>query len=151
MDDIRSNLILTNYILDTDHLSLIQRNNQEGKNILKKLITLENPEIAVTIITYEEQIRGRLLFITKAKTIEQQLLGYQGLQNLLTNYQSIIVIPLQYQAIIEYQKLRKKYPRLGSMDLKIASIAITNNAILLTRNTQDFSNIMELKIEDWSF
>ncbi len=81
--------ILINYILDTDHLSLIQRNNQEGKNILKKLMTLEHPQIAVTIITYEEQVRGRLLFITKAKTIEQQLLGYQGLQKLLTNYQSL--------------------------------------------------------------
>ncbi|MBL1210853.1 hypothetical protein [Geminocystis sp. GBBB08] len=94
---------MINYILDTDHLRLIQRNNQEGKNILKKLMAVENPQIAVTIITYEEQVRGRLLFIAKAKTTEQQLLGYQGLQNLLTNYQSIIVIPFKYEAIIEYQ------------------------------------------------
>ncbi|MGI0481273.1 type II toxin-antitoxin system VapC family toxin [Geminocystis sp. CENA526] len=142
---------MINYIFDTDHLSLIQRNNQEGKNILKKLMAVENPRIAVTIITYEEQVRGRLLFIAKAKNTEQQLLGYQGLQNLLINYQSIIVIPFKYEAIIEYQKLRKKYPRLGSMDLKIASITITNNAILLTRNNQDFTKITELKIEDWSF
>jgi tRNA(fMet)-specific endonuclease VapC len=48
------------YIFDTDHLSLIQRNGQEGKRILAKLAEIEDPEVAVTVITYEEQIRGRL-------------------------------------------------------------------------------------------
>ena len=56
------------YILDTDHLSFIQRNGKEGQNILTRLATLDNPEVAVTIITYEEQVRGRLLFLSKAKT-----------------------------------------------------------------------------------
>ena len=31
------------YILDTDHLSLIQRNGQEGKRILARLSAVENP------------------------------------------------------------------------------------------------------------
>jgi predicted nucleic acid-binding protein len=29
-------------------------------------------------------------------------------------------------------------------------IALTNNAILLTRNESDFGRIVELKIEDWA-
>ena len=41
------------YIFDTDHLSFIQRNGQEGKQILVKLATLQDPEVAVTVITYE--------------------------------------------------------------------------------------------------
>ena len=41
------------YILDTDHLSLIQRNGQEGKQILTRLSTVANLGIAVTVITYE--------------------------------------------------------------------------------------------------
>jgi len=49
------------YIFDTDHLSFIQRNEQEGKQVLAKLSTLQNPEVAVTIITYEEQIRAPAL------------------------------------------------------------------------------------------
>ena len=36
------------------------------------------------------------------------------------------------------------------MDLKIASIALANNATLLTRNLSDFSKIPNLRIEDWS-
>ena len=61
------------YIFDTDHLSLIQRNGQEGKRILAKLAEIEDPEVAVTVITYEEQIRGRLAFLAKAKTLDEAL------------------------------------------------------------------------------
>jgi tRNA(fMet)-specific endonuclease VapC len=36
------------------------------------------------------------------------------------------------------------------MDLKIAAIAIANDAILLTRNLKDFGQIEELRAEDWT-
>lgn len=45
------------YILDTDHLSFIQRKNQAGQHILQKLAAIEEAEVAVTIITYEEQLK----------------------------------------------------------------------------------------------
>ena len=138
------------YIFDTDHLSFIQRNGQEGKQILVKLATLQDPEVAVTVITYEEQIRGRLSFLSKAKTVDEQTLAYQGLQQLALDYQSIAIIPFSREAILEHQRLRKVYPRLGNMDLKIAAIALTNTAILITCNKSDFGQITELLIEDWS-
>ena len=46
-----------------------------------------------------------------------------------------------------FQKLRKNYPRLGSMDLKIAAITITNNAVLLTRNLSDFGQIEQILLK----
>jgi len=139
------------YILDTDHLSLIQRNGQEGKRILAKLATIEAPvEVAVTVITYEEQVRGRLSVISKAKTPDEQVAAYQGLQQLALDYYSIPIVPFCRTAAIEYQRLRKTYRRLGSKDLKIAAIVLTNNAILLTRNESDFVQIVELQTEDWS-
>lgn len=54
------------------------------------------------------------------------------------------------QAATEYQRLRRTYRRLGTMDLKIAAIAITQKAIVLTRNLSDFGQISELQAEDWS-
>ena len=95
------------YIFDTDHLSLIQRNGQEGKRILAKLAEIEDPEVAVTVITYEEQIRGRLVFLAKAKTLDEQIFAYQGLQQLAINYQAIVIIPFSRTSAIEHQRLRK--------------------------------------------
>lgn len=138
------------YILDTDHLSLIQRNNQEGKLILSRLAAVEDVSVVVTIITYEEQLRGRLNVLSRAKKLEEQVVAYQWLQKLSENYRLIQIIPFDQSAGLEYQRLRKAYPRLGAMDLKIASISIVKNAILLTRNTSDFGNIKELSIDDWS-
>jgi len=36
------------------------------------------------------------------------------------------------------------------MDLKIAAIVLTNDATVITRNTQDFAHVSNLKFEDWS-
>lgn len=138
------------YILDTDHLSLIQRNGQEGKQILAKLAAIAESEVVVTVITYEEQVRGRLSVLSRAKTLDEQILGYQGLQQLAADYQSIVIISFSHTAAMEHQRLRKAYPRIGNMDLKISAIALTNDAILLTRNVSDFGQIVELRIEDWT-
>lgn len=138
------------YILDTDHLSLIQRNNKAGHRILERLQLLQTPEVFVTIITYEEQVRGRLAFLSKSKLPEEQRLAYQGLLQLAKDYQSIRLLPFDKKAIIEYQRLKKLYSRLGSMDLKIAAITLSNNATLLTCNYSDFEKIVGLSFEDWS-
>lgn len=138
------------YILDTDHLSLIQRNGHEGKRVLARLSAVIDTEVAVTVITYEEQVRGRLGVLSRAKTLDEQVFAYQGLWQLAVDYRSIRVVPFSRLAALEHQRLRKAYPRLGNMDLKIAAISLTSNAILLTRNLSDFEQILELKTEDWS-
>jgi tRNA(fMet)-specific endonuclease VapC len=38
----------------------------------------------------------------------------------------------------------------GKNDLRIASIAQVNNAIVVKRNVRDFNRIPGLQIEDWS-
>jgi tRNA(fMet)-specific endonuclease VapC len=138
------------YIFDTDHLSLIQRNGEDGKRILARLAAIADPEVAVTVITYEEQVKGRLSVLARAKTLDEQVFAYQGLQQVAIDYLKIATLPFSYAAALEHQRLRKAYPRLGNMDLKIAAISLTNDAILLTRNKSDFGQIIELRIEDWS-
>ena len=137
-------------ILDTDHLSLIQRNGIEGKRILSRLANIPETEVSVCVVTYEEQVRGRLSVLSKAKLIEEQVLAYQGLQQLIRDYQLISVIGFDHIAASEYQRLRKAYPRIGNMDLRIAAVTLTQKAVLLTRNTSDFGQISELTIEDWT-
>ncbi|NJL54906.1 MAG: type II toxin-antitoxin system VapC family toxin [Leptolyngbyaceae cyanobacterium RM2_2_4] len=132
------------YVLDTDHLSLIQRNSPEGSKILARLATVESDSVAVTVVTYEEQLRGRLNSLSRAKTPDKRIIAYRWLQKLAENYCSIQILAFDQAASLEYERLRKMYRSLGTMDLRIAAISIVQNAVLLTKNTSDFGKIKGL-------
>jgi tRNA(fMet)-specific endonuclease VapC len=136
------------YLLDTDYISLIQRGSSDGRIIFQRLISTNSP-LATTVITYEEQMRGWLDLIARATKFDAQVRGYQLLHQHTLNYQKVIIAPFDAPAIATYQQLRKTYPRLGKMDLKIAAIGITQEATLLTRNQRDFGQITTLRSEDW--
>lgn len=105
------------YILDTDHLSVLDRGGIDAQRLLTHLAQVEI---------------------------------YKQLKRQINNYCTIPIIDFDIEAANEFQRIRKLYPRLGTMDLKIATIAIVNNAIVLTRNTSDFGQIANLQIEDWT-
>jgi tRNA(fMet)-specific endonuclease VapC len=39
---------------------------------------------------------------------------------------------------------------MGTLDLRIAAVAVVNSVTLLTRNRRDFSLVSGLVIDDWS-
>ncbi len=138
------------YILDTDHLTILQRGGQLAQQLKYKLADLDPNQVFTTIITYEEQTRGWLSYIAKQSSIDSQVIAYQELEKHLNNYRSIPVIGYTQDSALKFQELRKIYKKLGTMDLKIASICITHQALLLTRNLKDFGQILELNAEDWT-
>ncbi len=138
------------YVLDTDHISLIQRGGAEGRSILAKLAHFREDEICVTVITYEEQIKGWLKALSGAKRREDIAFCYLGLKQTARDFCSIDILSFDVAAIEQYEKLRTTYRRLGQNDLKIAAIAIVHGAIVITRNQRDFGQITELKSEDWT-
>jgi tRNA(fMet)-specific endonuclease VapC len=48
-----------------------------------------------------------------------------------------------------YQSLKLQRIRVGTQDLKIASIILAYNGILLTRTPQDFEKISALNVQNW--
>ena len=138
------------YVLDTDHLSLLQRRSPEGKVLLQRL-QANKVAFSATVISYEEQTRGWMGHLAKAKNTTEQVIAYDRLRQHATNYCNIPLLGFNESAIQTNQQLRKRYPRLGAMDLKIAAIVLTQPAaMLLTRNTRDFGQIEGLSIDDWS-
>lgn len=137
------------YILDTDHLSILERGGDPAQRLRQRLSNVDPTQVAVTVISYEEQTRGWLSYIQKAKNIKQQAQAYRQLKQQLQNYCKMPMLEFDRVAIQEFQRLRKEYRRLGTMDLKIAAIALVNKATLLTRNDRDFGQIAGLSIEDW--
>src|SRR5437870_1759662 len=76
-DRIRAGMV----ILDTDHLSLLERaESAEGKRLRDKLARVPPTEIASTIVTYEEQTRGWLAYVARARTVAQQVEAYRRLE-----------------------------------------------------------------------
>jgi tRNA(fMet)-specific endonuclease VapC len=138
------------FILDTDHISILDRSGPTAQPLLAKLARVNPNQVATTIITYEEQMRGWLSYIAKTSIIAEQIAAYQKLERHIANYRKILVISFDEKAGEVFQNIRTQYPRLGTMDLKIAAIVIANQSILLTRNTKDFSQISNLSIEDWT-
>jgi tRNA(fMet)-specific endonuclease VapC len=45
--------------------------------------------------------------------------------------------------------LRQQHVRIGSMDLKIAAIALEQDAVLLSANLRDFERVPRLRVENW--
>ena len=138
------------YFLDTDHLSIADQDSMEGFNLGRRLAAVPPEQVAVTIITYEEQMRGWLAYVARARTPAQQVEAYLKLRKHIERYRRIPVIDYDDRAAAIYERLRKARPRGGTMDLKIAAIALAHDAVLLTRNRADFETIPDLRFEDWS-
>jgi|SRR5579871_3499492 len=137
-------------ILDTNHISILERSGSDAYPLMMRLAGLPPSDVSVTIISYEEQIRGWMAAIATAKSSSAQVLQYARLLAQLENYGNLSILPYTADAATQFEALRKQHRRLSSPDLKIAAIALVNDALLLTQNERDFRNITGLRMEDWS-
>jgi tRNA(fMet)-specific endonuclease VapC len=135
------------WILDTDHVSLFQTGHPL---VTERVQSIDPAEIAVTIVTVEEQMYGRLKRIRRAKSTDELRLAYFNLNRTLAYFQSISVLDFDSSAADCYQSIISQKIRVGTQDLKIASIALSGNAVIVTRNSRDFRKVPSLQIEDWS-
>lgn len=139
---------MSRYILDTDHVTLFQHG---FPTIVQRARAVGNSNIFVTTVTLEEQLRGRLAVIGRAATKSERLaVAYDNLRRTLTYFCNVNLLDFDNAAYNCYQSLRQQKIKIGTQDLRIASIAIVNQAILVTRNQQDFSQVPDLSLEDWT-
>jgi tRNA(fMet)-specific endonuclease VapC len=137
-------------VLDTDHMSLLEWGGDESALMRERLADCEPRDVATAIIKYEEQIRGWMACLARARSLAQQVEGYRRLRSQLDNYRQVPIIDFDERASQVFQQLRRMRIRIGTMDLKIAAIVIANDATLLTRNRRDFVKVPGLKMEDWT-
>ena len=138
-------------ILDTDHLTVIQRRSQPiFSSLASRLRSVPQNEICTMIINVEEQMRGWLAVIGRAKNVGHEVATYQHLHALFSFFASTPVLDFDERAAQRFLELRRSRVRLGSMDLKIAAIAISRGGTLLSRNLTDFRRVPGLSVEDWT-
>lgn len=135
------------WILDTDTLTLFQHQHPGIRNRINQV---NFADIAVTVITVEEQMRGWLDTIRQSSATERLRWGYLGLRQGVVFFNSIRILDFDEKAISCYRELKRQKIRIGTQDLRIAAIAISHNGILVTRNQRDFSRVPGLQFEDWT-
>jgi tRNA(fMet)-specific endonuclease VapC len=135
--------------LDTNHLSVLERSNQLGSGALRaRLADLPPADVVTTIISYEEQMRGWMAYLARTRSVAHQAEAYRRLLQHPDNYRRISALACDEAAAVAFQQLRHARLRIGTMDLKIAAIAVSREATLLSRNPADFRRILGLRVED---
>ena len=140
---------MTLYVIDTDILSLYQRNHPQA-SVQIRLARQNALTLATTVVTVEEQYAGRLAQIRKAKTPEVLITAYELLTTTFSLFSQLKILGYDRTADDYFRQFRQQRIRIGTQDLRIASIALAHSAIIVTRNHKDFGQVPNLIIKDWS-
>jgi tRNA(fMet)-specific endonuclease VapC len=104
----------------------------------------------VTIISFQEQFRGWMSFLNRARTSEDILKAYSRLEAVFRYYCNSNPLPFEPEAQTHFVDLRRQKVGIGTLDLRIASIALAMGSTVLTRNLRDFRKVPGLVVEDWT-
>jgi tRNA(fMet)-specific endonuclease VapC len=137
-------------VLDTDVTSLLQQPTGEAAQLLHAQISRVGEPVYVTIVTFQEQMRGRLAQCAKTKTPEEYAAAARRLHETLEDYRRRAVLDFDGQAVEHFKRFKAARVRIGTPDLRIAAIVLANNATLITRNLSDFRKVPGLRAEDWT-
>jgi tRNA(fMet)-specific endonuclease VapC len=135
------------YVLDTDSLTLLQ----EGQPAILTHVAAHRPEeIAITIISVEEQLSGWYRRLRSAKKPEELARVYDRLTVAVRSLSRLPILSFRESAIHRARSLLKAKLNVGKMDLCIAAIALEHQATVVTCNLRDFQRVPGLVVEDWS-
>jgi predicted nucleic acid-binding protein len=128
------------FILDTDTCIYWLKGNE---NIERSIIRHGLGNVFITVITECELFYGAYKSIKKDKN----LAVIEELRTRIKTLHTVSGVPSLYGKI--KAELESKGQTLDDADLLISSIALLNNATLVTNNIEHFKRISGLKIENW--
>jgi tRNA(fMet)-specific endonuclease VapC len=128
------------YLLDTNICIYIIKN--KFSSIISKIDGIGFDQIAISSITIAELEYG----VANSSQIEK---SKEALLQFLLPFE---ILDFTAESAMYYGKIRKELKKnlIGTMDMLIASIALSNNLIVVTNNEKEFNRISDLKIENWT-
>jgi tRNA(fMet)-specific endonuclease VapC len=137
------------YLLDTDHLSILQRKSGPEYSRLSTWMAQETAlDFACCVVSLHEQVVGAHAFLNRAKNSAGLIRGYALLERLPRDFLAFALLPFDASSAAIYDRLLSQSLRIGTMDLRLAAIALSRNLTVLTRNLRDFGRVPGLNIED---
>ena len=140
-----------NYLLDTDTLSIFERpGSADHAFLIARLDRCQDGDVGVSVVSYDEQAHGCHKLIISARKPSQLLGSYDLLHQVLDAFRNYPLVPFDTDALIEFERLKSLKLRVGTLDLRIASIALSKDMTVVTRNLSDFGRVPNLKVENWT-
>jgi tRNA(fMet)-specific endonuclease VapC len=139
------------YLIDTDHLGIIQRQSEPAfSRLLSRVQQRSSADIFVPIISFHEQVSGWNSYLHRATTSAGVVRAYDMFHHILADFARMQIAPYDAMAATQFDALRAAGIRVGTMDLRIAAIALSRQFVVLSRNLVDFTRVPGLLVEDWT-
>lgn len=135
------------YILDTDTLQLFQEGHPA---VIRHVGGQPADELAITVITVDEQLSGWYAQLRQAKTAEKLAWAYGHLAHTIRHLKLLEITDFDESAIRRYEQLKKLKLNVRKMDLRIAATVLESGGTLVTRNVRDFKLVPGLAFVDWT-
>jgi tRNA(fMet)-specific endonuclease VapC len=138
------------YVLDTDHVTFLENSDPVCS---ARLAAIDYSLLALSAVTVEERLQGWMNSIRQAsvpKQAERLVWAYAGLRSTVQHLAGFQIVDWTDEASDRFREMRKQGVRIGTQDLRIASIALSLDAVVVTRNQRDFEQVPGLSIEDWT-
>ena len=133
---------MSSYCFDTDVLSAVMQRDP-ALHLIRRLAQVPSEEQFTTAITLGELLYGA--FRRGSPTLTERIRE-------LVHF-ALAVLPFDEAAAEVYGPLRARLEsegrRLAEPELRIASIALSNDLTLVTGNVRHFSRVPDLRVENW--
>jgi tRNA(fMet)-specific endonuclease VapC len=141
---------MSQYILDTDHVSLWIRENISVRARFEQ----SSAEVATTIVTAQEVFNGWVTLINDPAQSDNLVELYTKFWNSVRFLRVVEILNFDDEANRVYQQLLQEHPLLRKSrmqkDVRIAAVALSVGGIVVTRNQRDFAQVPGLRLEDWT-
>jgi tRNA(fMet)-specific endonuclease VapC len=135
-------------VLDTNNFSELARNSPAGRALAARL-EARGAEALTTIVNAQEVTQGWCALLNRLPSGDSEVRAYSQFGHSLKLLMELPVLPFDLESSETFDRLRSVHRKIGRMDLKIASICIVNDLLLLTRNLSDFRDLSGLQFENW--
>jgi tRNA(fMet)-specific endonuclease VapC len=94
------------YLLDTDHLSIIQRQTgQDYVNLSSRMARYPLSDFGISVVTFHEQLLGSHTYISRARNDSEIVKGYEMMQRLVNDFKLLPLVPFDVSAAIVLSQL----------------------------------------------
>jgi tRNA(fMet)-specific endonuclease VapC len=94
------------YLLDTDHLSILQRQaGQDYTNLLTRMTHYPSSDFTVSTVTFHKQMLGSHAYINSARNLDDVVKGYAMMARLVSDFKMLPLVSFDAGAATTFDQL----------------------------------------------